>query len=223
MNQTEVHLVDKTPKSNINYFFHFLHSFIFLLLLPAIIAYGGWKIHSKIAENGLNKDYVAISVSILTRKDLALDDELRNWAVEILNMHAPIKLPENAISRLKSGDSLFGKANLNIKNGDLLVLKSGFQDKAIIEISHKTGCIAEYKWIYINGINAPLFGSGLLFENYEENHAGESINKGQIMIVAGPFKTEWSCNSSSAGWVYPNPYSTEIIPNTTLEKYVSSL
>lgn len=221
MDPTEVHVFDKTPETKQGCSSIIL-KILSLILLPASIAFGGWLIQSAIAEKNLEKDYVNISVSILLKPTKDVDDTLRGWAVDILNMHAPIPLPEKSVRSLKSGDGLIGKASIEISNGDLLELDGGILGKAVIEIIHSEGCRAEYKWSFENGAGERTYGSNLLFENYVTELDGNTVNKGQTKINAGDFQVEWSCGSPNSGWVYPRGFDTKIISNRSLDTYYSS-
>lgn len=221
MEPRQIHITDITPEPKLNFFSGFF-KFLSLILVPSAIAYSGTLIQSAIAEKNLEKDYVAISVSILTSPNKKIDEDLRGWAVDILNMHAPISLPAKSQELLKSGDGLLGKASLKVSNGNLLVLDSTFDGKAIIEITHSKGCVAEYKSYYKNATGVGTFSSNKLFENYVKDANGNSINNGNTIIQAGPISVEWSCNSERSGWVYPKHYRTETIVDKQLDDYVST-
>ncbi|MBA6263919.1 hypothetical protein [Colwellia sp. Bg11-12] len=219
MNPRDINLINKTPEPNFWSLPNWYKIFS-VALVPVAIAYSGSIIQSAIAEKNLEKDYVAISVSILTSPNKKIDEDLRGWAVEILNMHAPISLPAKSQELLKSGDGLLGKASLKVSNGDLFVLDSAFDGRAIIEITHSKGCFAEYKSYYKSVTDKGTFSSNKLFEDYVKDADGNSINKGNTIIKAGPFSVEWSCNSESSGWIYPKQYSTEIILDRKLDEYI---
>jgi hypothetical protein len=219
MNPREIHLTNKTPEPKFNYLSGVFKLFS-VILVPCAIAYSGSIIQSAIAEKNLEKDYVAISVSILTNPNKKVDEDLRGWAVDILNMHAPISLPAKSQELLKSGDGLLGKASLKVSNGDLFVLDSVFDGRAIIEITHSKGCFAEYKSYYKGATDTGVFSSDKLFENYVKDADGNSINKGNTIIKSGPFSVEWSCNSENSGWIYPKQYRTETILDMQLDEYI---
>lgn len=221
MNPREIHITNKTPepKSNI---ISGTFKLLSVVLVPLAIAYSGTLIQSAIAEKNLQKDYVAISVSILTNPNKEIDEDLRGWAVDILNMHAPIPLPAKSQELLKSGDGLLGKASLKVSNGNLFVLDSTFDGRAIIEITHSKGCVAEYKSYYKSATDVGTYSSNNLFEHYVKDTDGNSINKGNTIIEAGPFSVEWSCGSESSGWIYPKQYRTEIILDRQLDEYISA-
>ncbi len=101
----------------------------------------------------------------------------------------------------------------------MLELDGGILGKAVIEIIHAEGCRAEYKWIFKNGAGKQIYGSNLLFENYEKGLDGGLVNKGQTNIKAGNFEVEWSCGSPNTGWVYPRGLDTKIISNKRLDSY----
>lgn len=76
------------------------------IFIPIILACGGWKIQRTIAEQSTSKDYVHIAVGILAAQgdDDPVDDVLRNWAVDLLVLYAPIPLDEDAEAQLRSGE-----------------------------------------------------------------------------------------------------------------------
>lgn len=82
---------------------------LLLIALPMILAGGGWVIQENQAIRSLQKDYVQLAVDIL-RSDPKKDDDaqqLRTWAVKVVDAYAPVKLTPEAQSELI--ESGFGK------------------------------------------------------------------------------------------------------------------
>lgn len=71
---------------------------------PLIVAYFGWRIQSESTTQGIKKDYVQMSINIL--KDGSKDEQLRKWAVSIVNANAPIKFSASLKSNLEQGKTL---------------------------------------------------------------------------------------------------------------------
>jgi hypothetical protein len=66
-----------------------------LLAVPVLLAIGGWLIQQRTADEAGKKEYVQIAVTILREKpdpDNAQSQELRQWAISIVDRFAPIKL-----------------------------------------------------------------------------------------------------------------------------------
>lgn len=57
-----------------------------------------------ISEQSLQKEYVSIAISILTKPDGEIDARLRTWAVDLLNAKSPVKLDAATAEILKSGE-----------------------------------------------------------------------------------------------------------------------
>jgi len=79
-------------------------SSISIAAIPVVIAVGGWLIQRRLQDQAIQRDYVQLSVEILKESDTAKTNvDLRNWAVELLNQNAPVKLNQNVKDQLKSG------------------------------------------------------------------------------------------------------------------------
>lgn len=77
------------------------------IALPLLIALLGWSIQRSISTQDISKDYVALAVSILTLPEDSVDDDMRIWAVELVNENSPVKFSDEVVFRLKSGESAF--------------------------------------------------------------------------------------------------------------------
>ena len=75
-----------------------------LLLLPAVIAWGGWQIQDSLSQRDINKDYVELAVSILSKPKDEQDSDLRGWAVELINTTAPVKFNDAVKTKLTEGE-----------------------------------------------------------------------------------------------------------------------
>ena len=75
------------------------------IAVPLIIAIIGWIIQDRITNENIKRDYVQLSVSIIndTENDTT-SNELRSWAVDLLNTYSPVKFSSEVIAKLKAGD-----------------------------------------------------------------------------------------------------------------------
>ncbi len=76
---------------------------ISLLLIPLVIAAGGWMIQKSIQNSNLDRDYVQIAISILQDKESS--EGLRTWATEILNKKSPVPLQNSLANEFIKGSS----------------------------------------------------------------------------------------------------------------------
>ncbi|MFZ4287534.1 hypothetical protein [Variovorax sp. HJSM1_2] len=79
--------------------------------VPLLVALFGWLIQQQLASQTVSRDYVQLAVSILKEPKKEDDQQLREWAVELLNRHAPIKLGESVSQKLQAGDILLPNSN----------------------------------------------------------------------------------------------------------------
>jgi WD40 repeat protein len=75
-----------------------------LIAIPILIAVIGSHIQDAIAKRSVNQEYVRIAVSILSKKPEEVETPVREWAVGLLNAHAPISLPKALAKGLLSGE-----------------------------------------------------------------------------------------------------------------------
>ncbi|MTI77089.1 MAG: hypothetical protein COB05_05630 [Marinobacter sp.] len=85
-----------------------ISSIIAAIAIPLVIAGVGWMLQANIAEQGLQKDYVAMAIKILTDEQNAEDDNLREWAVSVLDKTAPVPFTPELREQLQSGEVKFG-------------------------------------------------------------------------------------------------------------------
>lgn len=71
------------------------------IAIPVVLAVGGWYIQDSVSRQSVNKDYVALAVSILQKHDA--DPNLRSWAVRLLNDNSPTKFSDQTFQDLLSG------------------------------------------------------------------------------------------------------------------------
>lgn len=119
--------------------------------------------------------------------------------------------------------NLSGNA-IETKKGDLLVL-TGAQGTAVVELKYLNGCKAMYRWRHAETPRgAESKGTGELFEQYGRSHRdGKLVTDvgGEIFIKAGPYRIEWSCGGSGSGYIYPRPKEVEayVLPKTSFTDF----
>lgn len=93
-----------------------------LVAIPVVLAVIGGVIQEKIGRSAVNRDYVQLAVTVLTADKTKTPQELRNWAVDLLNENSPTKFSPDVASRLKGGEIGFPGSIaeiLSTANGDL--------------------------------------------------------------------------------------------------------
>lgn len=66
--------------------------------IPIVLAFVGYIVQAKISTEGIRKDYVQIAISILKEGQ---DEELRKWAVEVLDENSPIPFSKDLRTKLE--------------------------------------------------------------------------------------------------------------------------
>jgi len=74
------------------------------LAIPFVIWLIGTQINHSLATMDIELRYVELAVSILTEDGNEANQDLRGWAVEVLQEFAPIALPSGAEQRLRGGE-----------------------------------------------------------------------------------------------------------------------
>lgn len=73
-----------------------------LIVIPIVLFVVGQNIEQAISEREVKAKYIEIAVSILNQKPNPKTEELRNWALEIVQEYSEIKLSKEALATLKS-------------------------------------------------------------------------------------------------------------------------
>lgn len=81
---------------------------ISIAAIPVVIAVGGWLIQRQLQDQTIRRDYVQLAVSILQNDPSKVPQEIREWAVDLLNDNSPTKLNSQAMANLKSGKATLG-------------------------------------------------------------------------------------------------------------------
>ena len=71
--------------------------------IPVILGIGGWLVQNFQTARTLNKDYVYIAISILSDEEKFERENLREWAVALLEKTSPSPLPKKLAADLRSG------------------------------------------------------------------------------------------------------------------------
>ena len=91
-----------------------------LIAVPIIVAVATQAIQNRIAEEGARKDYVTLAIGILTKnKEEQPDIELRQWAVDIVDKSAPVKLSGSLKTKLGNGGATLTVADVVSIIGDM--------------------------------------------------------------------------------------------------------
>ncbi len=76
--------------------------------IPVVLAFVGWIVQRRLQDQTLKRDYVQLAVSILKETDnTKVSPELRDWAVQLLNVYSPIKFGQLVTEKLISGEMHF--------------------------------------------------------------------------------------------------------------------
>jgi WD40 repeat protein len=75
-----------------------------LIAIPVVIAIIGAIIQATLSRSTVSRDYVQLAVSILTADKTKTPQELRDWAVDLLNSNSPTKFSKDVADRLKGGE-----------------------------------------------------------------------------------------------------------------------
>ena len=70
------------------------------IAIPLILAIVGYIVQDKLSTEGLRKDYVQIAISILKERQ---DEDLRKWAVKVLDENSPIPFSKDVRMKLEKG------------------------------------------------------------------------------------------------------------------------
>ena len=78
-----------------------------LIAIPVVIAIIGAVIQATLSRSTVSRDYVQLAVSILTTDKTKTPQELREWAVDLLDANSPTKFSKDVADRLKGGEINF--------------------------------------------------------------------------------------------------------------------
>ena len=75
--------------------------------IPIVLALTGYFVQRQLADEGLKKDYVAIATGILKEDPSTQEEDLRKWAVAILESNSPIPFSAKTKEGLERGTLSF--------------------------------------------------------------------------------------------------------------------
>lgn len=82
-----------------------ISSIISAIAIPLVIAFVGWWVQSSMKSEDISKDYVQMAVGILKDQERQKDDDLRKWAVAVLDKNSPVQFSGELRERLESGEA----------------------------------------------------------------------------------------------------------------------
>lgn len=77
-------------------------SVISSITIPLVLAGIGFLVQRSFSEAGLKKDYVQISLAILKEQPTKDNEELREWAITVLDSNSPVPIPLTLRTKLVS-------------------------------------------------------------------------------------------------------------------------
>jgi hypothetical protein len=77
------------------------------IAVPVLIAFFGWLIQSRIADQSVQRDYVQMALSVLSKPATEKDQALRAWAVKVLSKSSPVPFSAKVEHRLESAPIYF--------------------------------------------------------------------------------------------------------------------
>lgn len=75
-----------------------------LVAIPVVLAIIGAAIQATLGKSTVSRDYVQLAVSILTADKTKTPQDLRDWAVDLLDENSPVKFSKDVAARLKGGE-----------------------------------------------------------------------------------------------------------------------
>lgn len=68
--------------------------------IPVILALIGYFVQSSLADAGLKKDYVQMALGVLKEQPTKENEQLREWAIAVLDKNSPVAIPTKLKSQL---------------------------------------------------------------------------------------------------------------------------
>ena len=68
------------------------------IAVPIVVAFAGWQIQRTISADSIKKDYVQMAVTILSQPNTDQNQQLRAWAVKVLNKNAPVPMSAEVVA-----------------------------------------------------------------------------------------------------------------------------
>lgn len=68
--------------------------------VPIVVAFASWQIQKTISADSLKKDYVQMAANILSQPSTEKNQQLRAWAIEILNKNSSVPMTPAVASEM---------------------------------------------------------------------------------------------------------------------------
>jgi hypothetical protein len=68
--------------------------------VPVVLALIGYFVQSSLADAGLKKDYVQMALGVLKEQPTKENEQLRHWAISVLDKNSPVPIPATLKSQL---------------------------------------------------------------------------------------------------------------------------
>lgn len=68
--------------------------------IPVVLALIGYFVQSSLADAGLKKDYVQMALGVLKEQPTKENEQLRQWAIAVLDKNSPVAIPASLKSQL---------------------------------------------------------------------------------------------------------------------------
>jgi len=78
-----------------------------VIAVPILIAFFGWLIQWRLANQSVQRDYLQMAVQILSSKNRKSGDEVSLWAVDILQKYSPVPFSPKLKSDFVEGKVIF--------------------------------------------------------------------------------------------------------------------
>lgn len=74
------------------------------IIVPVLIAYVGWVLQFKQAESARSQEFVKMALNILADDSGNATDDLKAWAVKIIDVEAPVPLSKDLSLAITTGE-----------------------------------------------------------------------------------------------------------------------
>lgn len=76
------------------------------LAIPVVLALIGFFVQRSLADAGLKKDYVQMALGVLNSQPTKENEQLREWAISVLDKNSPVPIPLRLKSQLARSSSI---------------------------------------------------------------------------------------------------------------------
>lgn len=75
------------------------------LAVPVVLALIGYYVQRSLADAGLKKDYVQMAIGVLSNQPNKENEQLRQWAISVLDKNSPVPIPFSLKAQLATSKS----------------------------------------------------------------------------------------------------------------------